>query len=261
MKENSEHREIRANKARSGPASTPDVAANEGPIAVGAGTRESVRQSERTRPRLGLAQMLIWVTCIAACLAIVKGLVPQDPSPLGIAVVLPHVVAVGTAWAGLVILALRSTLDSRWTVGPGHWLLGLLGAVFSVELVLRFVPSTSLSRPDVVLNAVTCWLFVLPLFSRHLAARWTAFFGLIVFLYAAPLVLGCLAILGLWAAESDSRLATILVFAKTPAAIGAVLTTCQLDRRDGVRHDWLDWCGIAVFLWAMAYALIERVWT
>ena len=94
-------------------------------------------------------------------------------------------------------------------------------------------------------------LFVLPLFSHHLNTRWKGFFAWMVLLSAAPLMLGCLAMMGLRALAGHSSIAAGLSFATDPVAAGSLLTTCLLDRRAGQRRDWLHWCGVLVFLWVM----------
>lgn len=198
---------------------------------------------------MGVVSLLIWTAGIGAYLAVVRGLAPQQPRPPGMLGVCALALGVGTAWAGLVILAWRAAQGARGPVEPGHWLLALVGTGSLVDVLLRIAPEALFARPDLVLNAIVCWLFVLPLLSQRLPTRWKGFFLLIVMLYAAPLLLGCFGMLGLQQMTAHPRLAAALNFAAEPVAAGSLITTCVLDRRDGRRQDWLHWCGVFVFLW------------
>lgn len=208
----------------------------------------SVRPPTPARPRWGVAQLLIWIGCIGALLAILRAFTPREPKPRDVLVALPLAASVGAAWAGAILLALRAAWGERWPIEPGHWLLALLAAGSLLALLLHVAPDTLFSRTDVVLNAVLCWLLVLPLFSKNLNERWRAFFLFVVFAYAAPLVLGCAAMLGVPTSTWVTRIAALLSFAKEPVAAGAAISTSLLDLRAGQRRDWLHWCGVIIFV-------------
>jgi hypothetical protein len=214
----------------------------------------------RTKPRPGLAQLLIWIACFAVCLAVLRALAREQPKPLGVLAVLGYAVCVATAWAGGVVLMLRAASGARWPLEPGHWLLAVLGADLIVEILLQITPPTVFARPGLAHNALVCWLYVLPLFSRHLQPRWKAFFLLMVFLYGGPLLLAALAVLGAPMSALAGKIATVLSRASTPVAAGSVLTTALLDYRRGQDRDWMHWCGIAVFVGIMGlrWAIVLR---
>lgn len=207
--------------------------------------------TDRTRPRLGLAPLSIWIALSCAYLVIAKELSPRSPTLLGTLQVLMLALCVGAAWTGSVLLALRAWRSQRWTVEAGDWLLVLLGAGAAIEIVLEVLSTRAFSRPELVLMALECWLFVLPSFSRKLNARWKAFFFLVVLLYAIPLILGCLAIMGLRMSAANARIVSALIRMTAPVAAGSLVTTSVLDHRAGTRHDWIHWCGVIVFLLMM----------
>lgn len=201
------------------------------------------------RFRLRPAHLLIWTIGISAYLAIIKGLAPQPAKPLGMLAVFSLALGVGTAWAGGMVLIQRARTRDRWPWQPGHWLLALLGIGALIDVSLQVMPETVFARPDLVLSAAVCWLFVLPLFSQLLSTRWKGFFLLMVLLRALPLVLGCLGMVGVHAPSADPRLVTAVGFAADPIAAGSLLTTCLMDRRAGQPRGWLHWCGVLAFLW------------
>ncbi len=202
----------------------------------------------RTKPRPGLAQLLIWIVCFAVCLAVLRALASEPPKPPGVLSVLGIAICIATAWAGGVVLILRAASGARWPLEPGHWLLAVLGVDSIIDILLRITPQTVFAHPVLAHNALVCWLYVLPLFSRHLQPRWKALFLFIVFLYGAPLLLAALAVLGTPMSAISGKIAAVLWRASTPVAAGSVLTAALLDYRRGRDRDWMHWCGIAVFV-------------
>ncbi|HVA47610.1 MAG TPA: hypothetical protein VNH11_14670 [Pirellulales bacterium] len=215
--------------------------------------RMAATLATRDRPRLSIVHLLLWTGCCSLFLAVARTLAERPPGIMGAFFLTLVAAGEGAAWAGLAITLARSFRGAPWPIEPGQWLLAVLGAVVTVETLAESASGKWVKDPRGIVEAAAACAFVVPLFSRRLAARWKWFFGAVALLDALPLLLAVFDANGILARSfallTPPRLAAAAALgAATLAAWEAILPVTKADRRWDERG-WLHWTGIATATW------------
>ena len=207
----------------------------------------SAHRAMRERPRLSVIHLLLWITCCALYLAIARLMTARAPGTLGMFFLAMLAAGNGAAWAGLLITLARSFRRSPWPIEPGQWLLALLGAVAIVEALAESATGKWLKDPRGVVQAATACAFVVPLFSKRLAARWKWLFASVSFLFALPLLVALSNAHGLGRTMAHLTPARVTLAAAVGSALLAsydrLSSPAKADTRAG-KSGWLHWTGI-----------------
>jgi hypothetical protein len=155
-----------------------------------------------------------------------------------------------TSWAGLLIFISRRWRGVPWPIEPGEWLLAVLGMNSIASFVVFRLPEGFFEAKLLVSIAVTCTLFFMPILSRRLATRWKVFFGLAMITLPVFLIQLILLLRQLYLLLNVIEFTWWLDAASLLIAIILVIVVSWMDRRDGRKHDWLHWIGIATYLYS-----------
>lgn len=205
-----------------------------------------------------LFDIAVWVACASAYLAVLR-LLARDPAGItGMAIAALQAILVGLAWSGILLA------PARWWPGstklsPGHWLLIALGLRLATEMLLRFSPPRLFSSPGTVVEAITCWVLVLPLLNRRLVLRWKLALLLVLFLYTAPLVALCLYVFGdLLSQGQVTGLRLAVDWLQGTVVPALLLGTLFWEARRDPASDWLHPAGIAAWCVAAVHWLVVQ---
>jgi hypothetical protein len=211
-------------------------------------------QPSAPAPRFGTAHLMLWVSCTAVFLSIVRALANQPVGVVGMGIACTSAATTGAAWAGLLIFVSRRIRRVAWPIEPGEWLVAVLGASLAIQMLQYLLPSNFHLRTEFVAGAAMCCLLVVPTLSRQLPASWKALFIFLIGLYSLPMLLiGC----GLIAVD---RFAQAVQQLPLPLSIVAICIVAVWKWRTGPRYGWLHWAGIAVWICVAALKFMFVLW-
>lgn len=199
--------------------------------------------------RLGVGDLLLWLTFVSIYFGIVRMKQPEsDVGLLGLALLLAQATIAATSWSGLWVVIFRSLRGVPLPQAPGHWFLVVLGVRLAVEVWLGFKPGEVFASPNAVVSATTCCVLVLPTLDRKLPALWKVLFGLLVLLYAIPLLGTCLSV---WFDFAPANLSTVtliaawirLIFSPSLPLLASLYSTYR-----GASYRGLHWVGITTWI-------------
>ena len=124
----------------------------------------------------------------------------------------------------------------------------VLGVRLALEMLLGFRPGEVFATPDAVISAVTCCALVLPTLDRKQPVLWKAIFGVLVLVYAIPLLGICLSVWFGFAPDSLSRLAWIATWMRLVLSPALPLVASLYLAYRGQRAGWLHWIGVTTWM-------------
>jgi len=211
--------------------------------------------------RLGIGFLLLWMTFVSVYFGVVRmRQADADVGLLGLALLSTQAAIAGSSWSGLWMLALRWLRGIPLPEAPGHWFLVVLGVRLAVEMLLGFKPGEAFTSPGAVVSAVTCCALVLPTLERKLPALWKALFGVLVLVYATPLLGICLSVWFGWAPDNLSLVMSMAAWTRLALSPGLPLIVSLYVASRGERYRGLHWIGLATWLvWNLLQpALLDR---
>jgi hypothetical protein len=216
------------------------------------------RPVESSAPKLGVGHLLLWTGCCALFLGLARLLMKGPAGSAGAVFLVCLAAGQGAAWAGLIITLVRSLRGRSWPVEPGQWLLAVIGVMVAVELLAEFAVANVLRNRQGVVFATTACAFIVPLFSRRLAASWKLLFGAFALLYAFPLLV---AIMGGQVDLPDflNRTAARLTPRRLATATALAAVVLALFERKRAPRGWLHWTGIGTAVW-LALLPLAATW-
>lgn len=214
-----------------------------------------------TSQRLGVGDLLLWVTFVSIYFGVVRARQPDaSVGSLGLVLLLSQAAIAGVSWSGLWLVLLRWARGVSGALTPGHWLLFVLGGRIAIEVLLGFKPGQVFSRPDAVVSAAMCCLLVVPTLDQKLAMPWRVLIALFVLACGWPLLQTCLSVwfeFSLPGSTYLSALARWMLWTLSPLG-PLVLSICYALR--GTSYRGLHWVGVTTWIaWhVLQPALLDR---
>jgi len=209
----------------------------------------SWRARSAASQRLGVGDLLLWLTFVSIYFGIVRLKQPQaDVGLLGLALLLAQATIAGTSWGGLWVVTLRSLRGVPLPRAPGHWFLVVLGVRLAVEALLGFKPGVVFASPNAVVSAATCCALVLPTLDGKLPALWKALFGVLVLLYALPLLGMCLSVWFGFAPANLSTVTSIAAWIRLILSPSLPLLASLYSAYRGASYRGLHWVGLTTWI-------------
>lgn len=226
-------------------------------------------------PRFGILHLIVLTACVAACMAMLRGLATSaegksaDPAadPFMVAAGTLYGIAGGGALAGLILFLARRLRHIPFPVHPGEYLLVLSAVGMTLQLATwpLFVLASHLGGSDPpmlvstvfalaafgVIAVVFIWALV-----RVKTRRWR------VFLLSIPVChLAAYGLVFLTFRTARPGSSSFVVHNLVPAAPGVVLLVVVLqDHLQGTRYPWSHWMGVALRLWSDGLRIIHLFW-
>ncbi len=216
-------------------------------------------------PRIGILHLLVWTACVALYLAILRflwqraGAVLPDLGLCWAALTVLDSVCWGTALGGLVLWIARRWRGLAFPQHPGEYMLVVLG----LDVAWRFVDAfavlgigpTSWTVHARLIVTLACYslIYVWPALSVG-RLHWRIFFLTLLAKRLADALMRQ-GLMYLWLA----RVWDIVTFVNNapilliPALLAVIFSK---DRRDGNRHPWTHWVGVALVLWLVVGRMI-----
>lgn len=203
-------------------------------------------------PRLGIGHLLLWISCCAVYLVLLRQTGPKSPTWDVSVIFVLHALGHGAALAGWLVFVARWPRRRRWATEPGFWLLATFGAVAVARIVLGLIPRDLFHQDEAVLSAITCCLLVLPALDRETPPAWKAAFCLLAVVLATPLLTAVGQMAFGYGGGAWEVAGKYFGYARLPVCALIVAVPVVVDRRQKNRHTWMHWVGLVVLLWILA---------
>jgi hypothetical protein len=204
-------------------------------------------------PRLGISHLLVWTTCVAFYLGIMRSFWLLSPEQLETPIFFRIIdglygMGSGTALVGLVLFAARRYRRIRFPVYPGEVLLVALGASTVLGLMKTMLIWFALPESDLLSLQ---WLRLIDLVSglgnaliyfiaavRVKVTRWRTYLATVVVVSALH---GCALFRLPWA------IIPYIVTSPLPSLVLAVVVLMDVIQRK--KYPWTHWVGVGIAVW------------